>query len=262
MSKQTFPSGVQIAGDLGGTPSSPQVTGAHFGGSDGQYFIRRSGVWAPNTPSYLDLSNVPASFTPSAHASTHMPDGADSVLQITRNGSVPAANGYLVWAFDPADAGSAKAPTAGVVHLAKFLTHYAFTVNTVDIWLNTAGTGATSLANCFIGIYDSGGTRRFVSSDQSTVWNSGGGSAKSVTVSGGYQVAANDYIYVAVLIGTQSTTAASFNAKSVTQATTAMNLSAAAYRTATQLSGQTSLPSTLTLSSNATTNTILLIGIR
>lgn len=55
--------GGAVTGDLSGTvPGAIQVTGAHFGGADGQFYVRRSGVWGPNTLLASDLpTGYPAS---------------------------------------------------------------------------------------------------------------------------------------------------------------------------------------------------------
>lgn len=42
-------------GDLAGTYPNPTVANAHFGGSDGNFYIRRSGLWGPNSLLLTDL---------------------------------------------------------------------------------------------------------------------------------------------------------------------------------------------------------------
>jgi hypothetical protein len=324
-------------GDLGGTyPNPTVVSGSHLQGGtvplaslandgtvDGKYMKSVGGIWVPTSLAWADLTGVPASFTPSAHAathgsagsdpvsldasqigtgtlstsrlpvessssdtssshlvtandtrlsnartptahaSTHAPGGSDPVTRFDDLNSGPDSLGLLAWAFDPVLGFLSSTPSAGVIYLVKLLTPYAYTVNTLLVMQTQAGTGATSLAGVYLGIYDASGTRQFVSADLSTSFNSGGQKYVTAAVSGGYTVTAGSYIYVALLVGTQATTPLKLQtaAGGGTPAGSPPSLTAAAYRSAQQGSGQSALPASLTLSGNSSTSFHLWAGV-
>jgi hypothetical protein len=177
----------------------------------------------------------------------------------------PADNQLLDWNFDPADVTNSIAPTAGVLTLSRMFVPKTITVSNLVSMLRVAGTGATSLAGCYVGIYSSSGTLLGQSTDQSSAWSTLGSgtavaaltptSSGSLTIVGGQ----NNYIYTARLIVTQSTTAAQFGARSQGQAIAA-NVGLLASSTtftsgviprAIQLTGQTSLATPITVNSSA-----------
>jgi hypothetical protein len=89
------------------------------------------------------------------------------------------------------------------------------TISTVLIDVVQAGSGATALANCYVGVYNSAGTLLGLSADMSNAGNTGnwlstGIKQIPVTVQGGQSLAVTAadgaFVYVAILCGTESTT--------------------------------------------------------
>lgn len=70
--------GVSIGGDIGGTSASPQVTGSHFGGSAGNFWVNRAGLWVPDTIKSTDLPPI----SQLANGTNTITIGTDGVLSI------------------------------------------------------------------------------------------------------------------------------------------------------------------------------------
>jgi hypothetical protein len=171
-------------------------------------------------------------------------------VQVPGNVFQASDHNLIAWSYDPAlPTNSLALSTGGVVHLVKVILRYAATINNVLYQVNTAGATLTSGQN-FVGIYDSGGTRRAVSADQTTAWGSTGLMTTVMTAS--YSAAAGVYYIAFVANGTTGPALARLNGLAGAGATINAGLTAATYRFATNGSGNTSLPASLTLSSNAT----------
>jgi hypothetical protein len=160
--------------------------------------------------------------------------------------------GYLGWTFDNAMiSGNTTLSSAGVVTLCKIPWPNTLTVTNIVIGIG-AGGGSLTSGQCFAGIYNSSGTLLGISADQSGTWNASG--AKTMALNGGViSVAgggAGGFIYVGLLWnGTTSPSVfKAVNNSSVNAVN--LGLSAASSRSASNGTGNTSLPSTLTLSSS------------
>jgi hypothetical protein len=171
-------------------------------------------------------------------------------VQVPGNVFQASDHNLIAWSYDPAlPTNSLALSTGGVVHLVKVILRYAATINNVLYQVNTAGATLTSGQN-FVGVYDSGGTRRAVSADQTTAWGSTGLMTTAMTAS--YSAAAGVYYIAFVANGTTGPALARLNGLAGAGATINAGLTAATYRFATNGSGNTSLPASLTLSSNST----------
>jgi hypothetical protein len=158
------------------------------------------------------------------------------------------ANRLQAWAYDPVIAGLGTAtPAAGVLQLCRIdigPDQAVFATN-ICVVVSTAGTGATALANCFVGLYDSAGN--FIansgSADQSTPWATAG--AKVIAMTATQLLQTNKSYYVGMVIGTQSTTNVAFSAAGSAGANNVGLVNSTA-RNGTILTGQTSLPASFT----------------
>lgn len=167
----------------------------------------------------------------------------------------PNDQGFVTWTADPGIRVGATAPTAGVLNLNKVWVRYPVTVSTFYISISTAGSGATSLANCFVGLYNSSGTQVGFSSDQSTNWQSTGIKSIALTQTGtGTLNLSAGFYWLVQLVGTQSTTNVQFSHTGTLASFVNANLSASTFRTGTNGSALSALPGSFTPSSNTTTN--------
>ena len=159
----------------------------------------------------------------------------------------PADHGYLAWTCDTQNAGSSQIlATAGVLYGVKIKLAAAATISTISC--RVTANGAT-LTNSFLGLHDSTGTRVGVTANQSSVWTSSGPYAISLVTP--YAAAAGTY-YVTVLCGSAGTLPTfSRNANS---AILNDGLSAGSFRAWSSGTGQTSIPSSVTLGSTAAIN--------
>ncbi|MFJ9628080.1 hypothetical protein ACIRU8_10350 [Streptomyces sp. NPDC101175] len=202
-----------------------------------------------------DDSTTTNARTPTTHAASHAAGGSDALapaaigaLSLASYGNVwtPADHGLIAWPFDPSACGSSgTALSAGFIYLIELVLRQAATINRVHAVIGTAGSGLTS-GQCLAGLYDSSGNRVGVTADQSTVWNSVGAKAMSLTAP--YSAAAGKY-YVAMLFN--GTTSPNFSCGSTHGNTFTpgnANLSAGSYRYCRSASGQTALASSITLS--------------
>lgn len=170
----------------------------------------------------------------------------------------PADQGLLAWTYDPNMAGhvtaQSSAGVAGRITLTRILIRRPITWT--NIWLGLSGvdTGAT-LTGCYLGAYDSAGNLKGATADQSTVWtNAANAKALSAALATPFTATPGTY-YIAMLLGSGSTWTTNSLTFKCSGAGSSVNAGLAApnLRYSTILTGQTSLPSTLTLSGQATT---------
>lgn len=112
-------------------------------------------------------------------------------------------------AWDPgSNNGGNSTPTASRVYINRQVATRSVTLTTVFIGIGIGGTGATALADCYVGVYNAAGTLLGKSADQSASWATAGNKNIAITAESGQSLAvtAGDFIYVAFVIGTQSTT--------------------------------------------------------
>lgn len=158
------------------------------------------------------------------------------------HGWEPWGYGLRAWAYDVAAAYDTSAPASGEINLIKVWNPIAQSVEYIDIIVRTAGSGLTSSQN-YAGIYDMTGARLGQTADQTTAWGSNG--HKHMAISGGAITLPAGWCYVAILSNGTTRPALS---RGIATAAANLGLGSGALRWATISSGQTSLPSSLTLS--------------
>ena len=152
-------------------------------------------------------------------------------------------HGLVGWTYDPAGANQNLTVGTGQIIMAKLTLLTVTTINNILYSLATSGSGLTAGQN-FVGIYNSAGTRIAVSADQTSNFGVAGEHTASVTP---VTVEPGDYYVVILMNGTgiPNLHASSSTGTSLTN----VNLSVGSLR-ASLLSGPfTSLPATVTMSS-------------
>lgn len=166
---------------------------------------------------------------------------------------VPADNGFLTATYPPVHAGAVTAQTsanvAGKITLTKIPIRQSMTVT--NIWFGLAGIDAgSSLNNCYLGIYNAAGALLGSTADISSVLNVNA-VAKGVPLTAPVSLTPGNHFIAMLLNGTWTQNAFTFKCSgagiSVNAKLTAPNL-----HYSNLLTGQTSLPSSLTLSSQST----------
>jgi hypothetical protein len=166
---------------------------------------------------------------------------------VNRPDFTPEDHGLLTWTADPGViSGSGFVLTSGQVYLSKLkIVNRSTVVSNIIYQVTTAGTSLTA-GQCFVGLYDSSGTRLVASADQATAMASTGTKTAAITP----QTLAVGTYYVAWLAVSAATAPQVAGAAGNTSVTN-VNLSAAASRSLTTAAGNTSLPSSITLSSQS-----------
>jgi len=121
--------------------------------------------------------------------------------------------GLIAWVYDAALATAASVPVAGTMYLVRIPARAGAPWNRIVMTISTAGTGATPLANCFMGVYDMSGVRRGVSADQAGAWATGGTKAAAMVPDAGPGLAistGDQWAYAAFVVGQQATTPLQF----------------------------------------------------
>lgn len=109
-------------------------------------------------------------------------------------GPTPAVNNLLAWNFDPTAAANANAPGSGTIYLSAIQIVTAITV--ANIHFTFTQSGGTYTTGCFVGLYDSSGTRVAVSADQVGTWATLGN--QKIAMAASYAAPVGTY-YVAYL---------------------------------------------------------------
>lgn len=172
---------------------------------------------------------------------------------ITTDPLMPAMasdHGLLAWNYDWAAATNTNATTAGTLYLMRVNIRVSFTWTNVWFAVQAAGSGTST--GTFTGLYSSAGSLLSGSSDMVASLTSTG--VKSVALTTPQSVSAGTFVWVAILTNlsvTQPTLQRSTNNVNVPN----INLSAATARFTTNGTLLTSLPGSITPSSNSLTST-------
>lgn len=182
-------------------------------------------------------------------------------VNLANGDPTPTDIGDVAWTFDPAGMSGTKLLTAGTVYLTSFWLRAAVLVSALGQILRytvtTGGSGCTA-GQCFVGVYNVvalanrvAGTRIAVSADQSTNMNSASTYAPALTF-----LATTDLLlpgmYYAAVVANAATTLPTLRVSGGDISAINGNLATAALRVCVNGTGQTSLPASLTLSSNTT----------
>jgi hypothetical protein len=172
-------------------------------------------------------------------------------------GGGPAANpnGLLAWSHDPELGGTVLTPTAGVVYLARMRDVQSGTATKAWANIQTGGSGATTLANCYLGLYAVSGANLTLvgkTPDQSAAWATAGNKADTLTAEAGQSLAVSDagkFVY-GLLVGQQSTTPVLVRRGNASNTEGNIGLAAGTdvLRYSKSGTGQTALPSTIAIS--------------
>ncbi|MEV7364262.1 hypothetical protein [Streptomyces sp. NPDC091299] len=166
----------------------------------------------------------------------------------------PSEQNLLAWTYDPNMAGHVTAQSSGGVggrvSLSRIILREQITWT--NIWIGLSGVdAAATLANCYLGVYDSTGTLKGVTADISSSLMTGA-VAKPLALTTPFTAAPGTYFIAMLLNGTWTTNSLTFKASgagsSVNAGLTAPNL-----RYSSVLTGQTSLPASINLATQATT---------
>lgn len=183
-----------------------------------------------------------------AHGTLNWDIPLNSILAQLGNQWYPSDQGFLAWSTDPIANFGNTAPALGVVTMVAVPLRQTATVSRIILSIPSGVAGVTLTAGQnFAGIYNSAGTRVGVTADQASNWQSTGVKDMPLTVAA--NLTAGMY-YVAVV--TNGATGPAFARQtSDSQGSLNANLTAATFRVSTILTGQTSLPASITMASRA-----------
>jgi hypothetical protein len=216
-----------------------------------------AGLLYPNTevtdaPQYFS-GNVTVAGTHTTNGPLQM-NGTTSVgtvnLGVAENQPGPSDLALLGWAYDPLAATTTSLSIGGTVYLTAIWLRQPMLVSNLWCIVTTVGAGLTASQN-FLGLYNSSGTQVAVTADVSgsVPFITTSGTAK-VAVTTPYNAPAGQYWMAMVFNGTTKPTLASAVSPSTYGHLTS---AASAYRFAVNGTGQTTLPASITPSSNVTT---------
>lgn len=170
----------------------------------------------------------------------------------------PDDQGFLGWTIDPAYATSSTAPTAGVLYVMRMRVVAAGTTDTVYL---AAQTGGSSPTNGYVGLFNSSGTQIAVTTNQATSWGTAGHKAISWVT----PVAVTPGTYYIGLLCGGGTAPAFVRAAQQSGGTGGSGVAnvgmTAPFRFGTIGTGQTAMPSSVTLASVAGDNTAFFAAI-
>lgn len=152
-------------------------------------------------------------------------------------------HGYLAESMDPAGANQSGILTAGVVYVIRLYVPKAGTVSNISLVVATAGATLTAGQN-WAALLDDAGNKLAETADLAAVWNSTGPKTHPLVTP--QAVAADTFVRVALL--SNGTTPPTLRSGSSNANTPSLAQTGAAIRFGSVLTGQTTIPSSLTLS--------------
>jgi hypothetical protein len=160
--------------------------------------------------------------------------------------TLPVNQGMAAWTYDPALAQNSSLLTGGTVYLSKVHISEAVTATKVYWWITTAGATPTAGQN-FVGLYDSSGNRLATTNVDADISSTG---LKTTTITG-QNLTAGSFYWIAMVFNaaTAPTIARATGSTGLASAVNA-GLTSSTYRFATNGTGQTALPASITPGSN------------
>ncbi|MEU6543902.1 hypothetical protein [Streptomyces sp. NPDC046859] len=158
---------------------------------------------------------------------------------------LPGDHGFHAWQYDPSFASTGQLLTNGTIYLSAVYLRQTVTVAKCWFLMSTAAATPTAGQN-WIGLVNASGTVLSTASLDSVITT--GSTARSATLTTPQAVAAGTY-WVAIVCNA-STAPTLMRTNGMTTGTNNANLTGASLRYATNLTGQTTLPASLTMSSN------------
>ena len=227
-----------------GTVYTNNLGGADLGGGTGAILGVPNATVVPTTNPAGGFVMYSEGGIPKARTSA---GAVVDLSQANRNDWRPSDHSLIAWTMDPAACTtSGTTLTLGSIYFLEVILRSAATISSLCTVIGTAGSGLTS-GQCLGGLYTSAGTRVAVTSDLSTVLNSAGDKTMALTAS--YAAAAGRY-YIAFLVnGTTSPTFACGSTLGASFTPGNVHLASGSYRFCRSGTGQTSLPSSFTMTS-------------
>ncbi|MER6112437.1 hypothetical protein [Streptomyces hirsutus] len=159
----------------------------------------------------------------------------------------PADQGLKAWSYDPSVAGFQSAPVGGSVYLIRVKLRKAATISKIVMMTVAAGSGLTANQN-YAGLYTASGTRVGVTANQASAWTTANNTL-SMNLTSSYSAAAGDYYVAFVSNGSTRPGFVCATTLGATRTPGNANLSSGGYRYCIGATGQTSLPSSLSIAS-------------
>lgn len=209
----------------------------------GANVLERVGTEASYTSAFHGLQTALSSITWDSGPST-------PVISVLDNDLSPEEIGYILGTVRPETLTSTQTLVSGTVYLARVVARQSKTISSLTLCQTTIG---TSMTVGLSGLYSAAGTLLQKTADQSTTWTTGTAPlTRTAALTSSQAVVAGAYYYIAV-VAVFTGTAAQFMRTGGSSATGSfMNLGAAAASPRwSTLTGQSTLPSSLTLSATS-----------
>jgi hypothetical protein len=216
------------------------------------------GTWAEVSGGVVLDSTVTDIAQPGTQAAGSIGKAADAGHVHPANQSwLPGDSGLLAWNYDPGLASNTGTAASGTIYLMRVNVRAQLSATNACVFLSTAGSGLTSGEN-FAGLYNSSGNLVASTADQSANWAGSAGRLYTMALSGGpYTISSGTYWVALLSNGTTPATFARWGAAT----SNLTNLGAGTNsRSATNGTG-TSLPSSVTLASNSSNNTMYWVAL-
>lgn len=159
----------------------------------------------------------------------------------------PALSSGVAWTMDPVRGGLVTTPSSGSLSISMVFVNYKVSISNLYLSVQTGGSGLTAGQN-LVGMYDGNGTRVGISADQTAAWGSTGNKTAALTMTGSLEPGTYWLAFLSV-----GTTPPKIYGGDNTIAN--IGIAVAPFRFSS-LTGQTSLPSSITLSSFSSTGFI------
>ncbi|MER6236548.1 hypothetical protein ABT185_10840 [Streptomyces clavifer] len=163
------------------------------------------------------------------------------------NQAGPADQGLISWSFDPSAAVNFSAPLGGSVYLVKVILRRAATISKVVLHTVAAGSGLTANQN-YAGLYTTSGTRVGVTASQSSAWTTANNTL-SMALTAPYSASAGAYYVAFVANGSVRPGFVSGSNLGMVRTAGNANLASSGYRYCIGATGQTSLPTNISIGS-------------
>jgi hypothetical protein len=169
--------------------------------------------------------------------------------------ATPRARGLIGWSTDPGNVAAGSTMTLGTVYLVGIYVNRSVSATTIYWGFTTTAVTSPTAGQCFVGLYNSSGTRLVTAAVESVAGTTG---LNATTIS---STALTPGLYWVGLVFNGSSAGTHYRAASLTSSVLNIGVTAASFQFATNGTTQTSLPSTITPSSNVGGATAFFVAI-